>query len=162
MTARTTTEHAVLVFDGECNFCNGYVNFLIDRDRRNRLRFVRVQTAAGRELLQRHGISADPFEGSVLVIGDRAFTKTAGWLRTMRLLGGVWLLTMAAVIIPRRIRDAAFLTLGRHRYAWFGKTETCRLPSPARAHRFLDNGLIASLGHGTVGALLPTDEKGPR
>lgn len=153
---------AILIFDGQCNFCNGYVNFLIDRDRHDRLRFVRAQSAAGRELLQRHGISADPFEGSVLVVGDQAFTKTTGWLRTMRLLGGVWLLATAAVIIPRRIRDAAFLTLGRYRYAWFGKSETCRLPDRATAYRFLDNALIAGLGHGEVGTGQPYGEKGAR
>jgi hypothetical protein len=69
---------------------------------------------------------------------------------------------MVASVVPRRIRDAAFLTLGRNRYAWFGKTETCQLPSPERAHRFLDNALIAQLGNGGVGAVLPNGEKGAR
>lgn len=129
----------VLLFDGVCNLCNASVNFILDRDRDARLRFASLQSEAGRALLARAGLrlpDGDP-ESMVLVLGDAAFTHSDAALRVCRLLPWPWRLAGWLLWIPRPLRDAVYKLVARNRYRWFGRSEVCRMPTPALRARFL-------------------------
>jgi predicted DCC family thiol-disulfide oxidoreductase YuxK len=127
----------IVLFDGVCNFCNASVNFVIDHDRRRRIRFAALQSDTGQRLLQHFGLRTDDFDTSVLVENGRAYTKSAAALRIARNLGGWWSLLAILLAIPAFLRDAAYDVLARNRYRWFGKAETCRVPTPEVQDRFL-------------------------
>ena len=133
---RSETETIVL-FDGVCNLCNGSVQFLLRRDRRRRFRFAALQSAAGRALLERHGLPTETLETIVVLEGGRARVRSDAALHLARRLPWPWPVLAAFWILPRPLRDALYGFVARHRYRWFGRTESCMLPTPDVADRFL-------------------------
>lgn len=128
---------AVIVFDGTCVLCNGWVDFLLRHDRRRRYRFAAMQGAAGRALLARHGLDPDNPASFLLLEDAHAWTDTDGIRRVLAGLGGVWMLAHLMVLVPRRLRDAIYRRLALNRYRWFGTT-ACRIPDETERMRFLD------------------------
>jgi len=136
---------AVIVFDGVCVLCNGWVRFLLRHDRAGRYRFAAMQSEAGRSLLLRHGLDADDPASFLLIEHDasgvdarpRVSTETEAIRRVLAGLGGAWKLAHAMALLPRGLRDAAYRRLARNRYRWFGRHEACALPAPEHRQRFL-------------------------
>lgn len=129
----------VVLFDGVCNLCNATVNFLIDRDRDARLRFASLQSEPGRALLASRGVTVpegDP-ESIVLVEGDAVWQRSDAILRLGRHLPAPWRWGAVLLVVPRVVRDAVYRWIARNRYRWFGRSETCRVPTPELRARFL-------------------------
>ncbi|TGE15160.1 thiol-disulfide oxidoreductase DCC family protein [Hymenobacter elongatus] len=130
---------ATILFDGVCNLCNGFVQFVIERDTTGRFRFASLQSAAGQALLAQHGITLGPTgpETVILVEQNQVFTHSTAVLRIARQLGSAWPLLYAFILVPRFLRDATYRFVARHRYQWFGQREACMLPTPELRQRFL-------------------------
>ena len=127
----------IVVFDAHCLLCSGSVQFLLRHDRCERLRFASVQSDAGRDLLERAGIDALDPQSFVLVDGEHTHTETAAVLRVAHALGWPWRLAWIAWLVPAPMRNAVYRGIARHRYRWFGRRDTCFLPDPADATRFI-------------------------
>jgi predicted DCC family thiol-disulfide oxidoreductase YuxK len=127
----------VAFFDGVCNLCNGTVNFLIDRDRRARLRFAPLQGSTFAELAARHP-ELRGIDSFVLSQGGRVHVRSGAAVRILMALGGPWRLAGALLAVPRPLRDRLYDFVARRRYRWFGRTDTCRIPTPELRARFLD------------------------
>lgn len=130
-----------ILFDGVCNLCNGFVQFVIRHDPAGRFRFAALQSEAGQALLAAHGIAAaavaaEP-ESVLLLSGGKLYSHSTAVLRIAQGLGGVWRLVAAGWILPRAWRDTLYRFIARHRYRWFGREESCMLPTPALKARFL-------------------------
>ena len=131
-----------ILFDGVCNLCHGLVQFVIRHDPAGRFHFAALQSAAGQALLAAHGqplsaaALAEP-ESVVLIEGGRVYTHSAAVLRLAVGLGGMWRVAALGWLAPRPWRDALYRFLARHRYRWFGRQESCLLPTPALRGRFL-------------------------
>ena len=128
----------IVLFDGVCKFCNGSVNFIIDHDVTRRFRFAPLQSSAGQELLRRHGLPTSDLDTMILLERGRAYARSSAALRIARGLGGWWSLLAILFAIPPFLRDGAYAVLARNRYRWFGKENSCRVPSPDIRARFLD------------------------
>ena len=138
MTSRPGADaHAVILFDGVCNFCNRSVNFVIKRDKRGYFRFAPLQEPKGAEIAHRHGIDPEQLDTFVLVENGCAYRKTGGALRVARRLGGFYALAYALIVIPPFVRDFFYDWFARRRYRWFGKKDACMVPSPELRERFL-------------------------
>ncbi len=127
----------IVLFDGVCNLCNGSVQFLLRRDRRRRFRFAALQSAAGRALLEQYGLSTQTLETIVVLEGGQARVRSDAALHLARRLPWPWPALAVFRILPRPLRDALYSFVARHRYRWFGRTESCMLPTPDVADRFL-------------------------
>ena len=103
---RVTADGPIVVFDGVCALCNGWVRFLLRRDRRAGFRFAAMQDAVGRELLRAHGLDPDDPVSFLLVDGAAAWHDSAAVIEVLRRLGGGWRLAAGLRIVPRRLRDA--------------------------------------------------------
>ncbi len=136
------TVPATILFDGVCNLCNGFVQFVIRHDASGYFRFAALQSATGQALLAAHGqqglaaTAADP-DSVVLVEDGRVYTHSTAVLRIAGHLGGRWRLASVGWLLPRTWRDALYQYVARHRYRWFGRQESCLLPTPALRGRFL-------------------------
>ena len=128
---------ATVVFDGVCVFCSGWVRFLMARDRARRFRFATMQSDAGRRLLAGHGIDPDDPISFLLVDRERAYTDSTAALRILTRLGGWWRLAGTLYAVPRPLRDAVYRFVARRRYRWFGKRESCFVPTRETKDRFL-------------------------
>lgn len=131
-------DQAVVLFDGVCNLCNASVNFIIDRDPPGYFRFASLQSAAAQKLLQRYGQPANNLKSMVLIEGQNYYTQSTAALRIARRLSGGWSLLYLFIVIPPFIRDRIYNWIACNRYRWFGRRDSCRLPSPELQERFLE------------------------
>jgi predicted DCC family thiol-disulfide oxidoreductase YuxK len=129
---------SVILFDGVCNLCNGFVQFVIARDPDGRFRFGPLQSAAAQRLIEAGGASAPLPDSLVLVEGGRVWTQSSAALRIVRRLTFPWPLAYALVLVPRPLRDWIYGSVARNRYRWFGKRDVCMVPTPAVRERFID------------------------
>lgn len=129
--------HAVVLFDGVCNLCNGAVNFIIDRDPDGYFRFGALQSVEAAILLESSSLSTAYQDSLVLVENGRWYVRSTAALRIARRLGGAWPLLYGLIFIPRPVRDLAYNFVARRRYRWFGRRESCRVPTPQLKQRFL-------------------------
>jgi predicted DCC family thiol-disulfide oxidoreductase YuxK len=129
--------HAIVLFDGVCNLCTSTVQFLIKRDPHGYFTFASLQSGIGRQLLEEHGLQLDALDTFVLVEGSRCFTRSDAALRVAQHLSGGWALLRVLSLIPKPLRDCGYTVIARHRYRWFGKQETCLVPSRDILDRFL-------------------------
>jgi predicted DCC family thiol-disulfide oxidoreductase YuxK len=139
----------VVLFDGTCNFCDGAVHFVIDHERGSELRFAALQSDAAEKLLVdalgedraralRSGTDGSGDPDSVVFIEDgKASMHSTAALRMARHLRAPWSWLRAFWIVPRPLRDAVYRWFARNRYRWFGKTESCRVPTADLRARFL-------------------------
>lgn len=129
----------VVLFDGVCNLCNGVVNWLLDHDRHERLRFASLQSEAGQQLLRERGEDPSRLDSVILVTRDRVYDKSGAVLRLGRALGGFWSVGVVALVVPAFLRNVVYDLVAARRYAWFGKRDACRMPTPELQRRFLDD-----------------------
>ncbi len=131
-------ERPVILFDGVCNLCNSFVNFVMDRDG-GEFRFASIQSDAGSELMREAGLSPEDLETFVVVDGDTVYTKSSAGLVVLRRLGLPYSLTYPAVVVPSVLRDPFYDFVASRRYDWFGKRDTCRVPDEETKDRFLSS-----------------------
>jgi len=127
----------VVLFDGVCNFCDGFVRFLIRHDPSRRMRFCAMQSDAGRALLASRGFDPDALDTFVVLDGPRNLTRGDAALAIARAIEAPWSWLTAARILPRPLRDALYRIVAKNRYAWFGRRDTCLVPAPELHSRFL-------------------------
>lgn len=132
-------ESPVLLFDGVCNLCNATVNFVIDADREGRIRFASLQSAAGARLLGDVGLNTQYLDSLVFIEGGRAFVASDGAVRIARYLGWPWRALRVFEWVPRVLREPVYHWVARNRYRWFGRQESCRMPTDELAARFVDD-----------------------
>jgi predicted DCC family thiol-disulfide oxidoreductase YuxK len=130
-------EHPVILFDGVCNFCNGSVNFLLKRDKKDAFRFAPLQSASGQKLLAQYNLSREEFASFILIEKGQAYQKSTAALKVMNHLPWYWKEVQLFRIIPVFLRDAIYDFIARNRYKWFGKKEACMIPTPEMRSRFL-------------------------
>ncbi len=129
---------SLVLFDGVCNVCNEFVQFVIARDPAGRFQFGALQSPSARRVLDLHD-TPDPLPDTlVLVDHGRVFTRSSAVLRITRHLAFPWPLACALLVVPRPLRDWVYAIVARHRYQWFGKRDHCMVPIPAIRARFID------------------------
>ncbi|MEO7660274.1 MAG: DCC1-like thiol-disulfide oxidoreductase family protein, partial [Pyrinomonadaceae bacterium] len=119
---------SIVLFDGVCNFCNGAVNFIIDRDRADRFKFAALQSETGENLKARYEIG-DDVDSIVLIEDGRAFMYATAGLRIAKGLGFPWSLAYVFIVVPPFIRDRGYKLFAKYRYRLFGRRDACMLPT---------------------------------
>lgn len=133
----------VLFFDGVCGLCNRSVDFILSHDHRGAIRFSPLQGETAERVSGGEWRVANSetqtFDTIVwLDSSGREFVRSAAAVRVLwRMGGGWWLIGWLLYLIPRPLRDIGYRLVAAHRFQWFGKKETCRLPSLAERERFL-------------------------
>lgn len=126
----------IILFDGVCHFCDRSVQFIIKRDRAGFYKFASLQSDIGQELLVDHRVLID-IDSFILIKNNKVYTKSTAALHVTRHLDGPWKALFPFIIIPRPIRDFFYNIIAKNRYKWFGKKDSCTLPSPDIRERFL-------------------------
>jgi predicted DCC family thiol-disulfide oxidoreductase YuxK len=127
----------IVLFDGVCNLCNAAIDFIIRHDTAGRYRFASLQSEIGQTLIRQHGGVPGKLESVVLFEDGRRYVKSEAAVRIARHLRG-WRWLAGFRWVPRPLRDAVYDLIGRYRYRWFGRRDTCRVPTPEERGRFLD------------------------
>jgi len=141
------SSHPVVLFDGACNLCNASVQFVLRRDPRARFRFAALQSAAATDLLAAVGWQGARPDSVALVADGRVLWKSAAALAIARRLRWPWPLLSVFALVPRPLRDVVYDFVARRRLRWFGRQETCMVPTKELRTRFLDAGEAPAAGH---------------
>lgn len=128
----------ILLFDGVCNLCNGAVQWVIRHDPEGRIHFAALQSEIGQQLLEKAGLPTEELSTVIFSHNGHLYTRSDAALELLRQLGGSWSLLYGLKIIPRPIRNGIYDWVARNRYRWFGKRESCMIPTPDLKARFLD------------------------
>ena len=129
--------HAIVLFDGVCNFCNHSIQFVIKRDPKSHFKFGALQSEEGKALLEKHNLSSEILDTIVLIEGGKAYTYSTAPLRITRKLHLLWPIFYVFILIPTFIRNPIYKWISKNRYKWFGKEESCMLPTADIRNRFL-------------------------
>jgi predicted DCC family thiol-disulfide oxidoreductase YuxK len=128
---------AILLFDGDCPFCNRSVQWIIRRDPKGYFSFASLQSERGKQLLRTYGIG-EHLDSLVLIDDHRWYVKSEAVLRICGKLKGTRILLIFLYLLPRPVRDFFYDWMAKNRYKWFGKQESCMLPPPEMRDRFLE------------------------
>jgi predicted DCC family thiol-disulfide oxidoreductase YuxK len=127
----------LLLFDGVCTLCNASVDLVIRNDSKRRFRFASLQSEVGQQILQERGLSQSEFDSVIYLRQGVLHTQSGAALRIAARLDGLWPLFAVFLLIPPILRDAVYGWIARNRYSWFGKRETCRVPTAEERSLFL-------------------------
>ncbi len=128
----------IIIFDTDCVLCSGMVAFVLAKEAAPRLRFAGAWSEEGLALAARHGITRHDLDETFVVIdGPRALLRSDAALLVLRHLRAPWRWLSAASLVPRPLRDAAYVFVARRRYRWFGQRQDCTVVPPDQRHRFL-------------------------
>ena len=127
----------ILLFDGHCNLCNAWVNFIVKRDSSSTIRFASLQSPAGNRMLEEHKIDSNYIDSLVLFEEDKVSVSSTAALRILSYLDGWERHLIYLTILPRTFRDLVYRFVAKNRYKWFGRREQCMVPTVKLSKRFL-------------------------
>lgn len=128
----------LIVFDGVCVLCSGFVRTVVRLDRKNRFRFATAQSPFGEALFHKYGLRTDSYETNLVLIGGAPFIRLDGFIAVMAELGWPWRAAKILLLLPRPLRNWLYERIARNRYAIFGRKDKCEIPSPAMRARMVD------------------------
>jgi predicted DCC family thiol-disulfide oxidoreductase YuxK len=148
----TSTTNPLVLYDGHCALCNGWVRILLALDRAGTLRFAALQSEFARGILEASGLDPDGLETVVFLEGSRGpsglapcpgetpgiHRKSDAIFAAIAQLDAPLKYLRHGRHLPRFLRDGIYDFIAAHRHAWFGRHERCPLPEPGYRDRFLD------------------------
>ncbi|WP_111707864.1 thiol-disulfide oxidoreductase DCC family protein [Lutibacter citreus] len=129
---------SIILFDGVCNLCNSSVNFIIKNDEKAYFLFASLQSDVAKEILLHHNSNKINFDTIILVENNKIFYKSTAALRIIKRLDGPIKILYFLIIVPPFIRDSVYNFIAKNRYKWYGKKESCVIPTDNYKKRFLD------------------------
>ncbi|MCB0376931.1 MAG: DUF393 domain-containing protein [Bdellovibrionales bacterium] len=130
------TEKPIIFFDGVCNLCNGFVDYVVRSDRQQKLYIASLQGERAAQLLSPK--DRDRLHSVVLWTPHRLYYRSAAIFQIAKILKGPLLLLLPFSIFPKFITDFFYDWVARSRYTLFGKRNSCRIPSEEEKKHFLE------------------------
>lgn len=129
----------IILFDGVCNLCNSAVQFVIKHDGKDVFRFVALQSELGQQILKHIGVNPVNIDSIVLYEpGVAYYYKSSAAIQIARSLGGFWHFGTVFKVIPTGIRNLLYDYIAKNRYKWYGKKESCMIPTLELKIKFLE------------------------
>ena len=117
--------------------CNSSVTFIIKRDKRDIFRYAALQSEVGKELTEKFQIDTSKVDSIILIDDEKAYVKSSAALTIAKYLSGGYPLLYGFMIFPAFIRNFFYDIIARNRYKWFGKKDSCMIPTPELKRKFL-------------------------
>ena len=130
----------ILLFDGVCNLCNSFVNKLIRLDKQNHLKFATLQSSAGIKLLKEYNIKShgNDLKTVIYIKENKVYDRSSAAIHALIDTGYFIKIASLLLLIPKAVRDLVYRIISKYRYKWFGKRDTCMIPTAELKERFLN------------------------
>lgn len=128
---------SIILFDGVCTLCNASIDFVMKRDPKNRFLVGALQEPISKKVLSDFKVDPAYLDSLVLLEKGKIYFRSTAALRIAKGLGGLWSLFYIFIILPTFLRDPVYDWIGKNRYRWFGKKNTCRMPTAEERKKFL-------------------------
>lgn len=129
----------IILFDGQCNLCNGFVQFVFNNEKDEILTFASLQSEVGKTILSKYHTDTNKIDSIILVSNNMLYTKSDAILKILPFLKPLWGIFKTLKIVPVFLRNKIYDYVAKNRYAFFGKKESCWLPTLELKHRFLSD-----------------------
>lgn len=130
-------KHQVILFDGVCNFCNFWIDFVIKGDKKDLFRFAALQSETGEKYLKQFGLSNTDFDTFILIDQEEYFTKSTAALKITKELKSWLKFFYPLIFLPQFLRDFIYDLVAKSRYKIFGKRDVCRIPTEEEKKKFI-------------------------
>ncbi len=127
----------IILFDGVCNLCNGFVQFVIKNDSENYFQFAPLQSEIGTEIQKKAALNPKNLSSVVYYKNGEIHTKSTAALEIGKKLKKWSVLSSILFIFPKFFRDFIYDFIAKNRYKWYGKTDSCMIPTPELQNKFL-------------------------
>lgn len=129
--------YELILFDGVCNFCSASINFVIDHDPEKHFKFAALQSEIGQDILKKFNKNTEDFDSVILLKNNTLYQKSEAAFEITKHLSGVWKYLSVFGILPTIFLNFFYDIVAKNRYKIFGKTDSCRMPTPELRERFL-------------------------
>lgn len=131
-------ENQVVLFDGVCNLCNASVQTLIKLDKKGVLKFASLQSDFGQKVLGDNNLDQQNFNTFLYYKNQKLYSKSTAAIYVFSELGIALQGVKILLLVPKFIRDGIYNYVSKNRYKWFGRKESCWLPTPELKERFIE------------------------
>ncbi|MEN3324205.1 DCC1-like thiol-disulfide oxidoreductase family protein [Mariniflexile soesokkakense] len=129
----------LILFDGVCNLCNTSVQYVIKHDNKNIFMFTPLQSKVGQQIIKKYQIDTNKVDSILLYTPEKGIDyKSTAALKIASHLGFPQSLITVFFIIPPFIRNWVYDYIAKNRYKWYGKKESCWIPTPELKSKFLE------------------------
>lgn len=129
----------LILFDGICNLCSNAVTTVIKYDKKNTFLFTALQSEKGKEIINYLNIDVAKIDSIILYESAISYNvKSNAALKVMNSFGGIWTLTQMFWVFPEGFRNFIYDYIAKNRYKWFGKKESCMIPTSELKAKFLE------------------------
>lgn len=135
---KNNVHQPIIFFDGVCNLCNSSVNYFIKRDKKNILKFASLQSDAAKQILLQFGVEKVDLKSIIVLNNNKLYLESSAIIEILKQLGGIYKIFTIFWIIPKPIRDFLYQIIAKNRYRWFGKKESCMIPTPELKNKFIE------------------------
>lgn len=129
------SDHDLILFDGVCNFCNSSINFILKNDTNNRFKFASIQSDTGKLYIEKYQLQE--LDSIIVITHNKALIKSDAFLHILSKLGRIYSVSKIFKLVPLKIRNAVYDFIAQNRYKWFGKSNTCRIPTSEERSKFI-------------------------
>jgi len=129
--------NCIILFDGVCNLCSGFMQFVYKRDTKGRFKFAWLQDDNALEILQWLELDSEGLKTIILIEDENPYFKSRAFLKIVRNLRCPWPVLTVGYVLPRIFRDWIYDYVAENRYEWFGKKDQCMVPKGDLVKRFL-------------------------
>ena len=126
----------IILFDGQCVFCDHSVQFILKRDVEEVFQFASLQSDIGQQLLKQYNVDSS-MDSIVVIYMNKLYTQSDAAIVIAQQFKGLWKLLTVVKFIPKWLRDKMYVVIAKNRYRLFGEMDTCRIPTEEEKRRFI-------------------------
>ena len=126
----------VIFFDGHCNFCNRWVDWLVRLDKSKKVFIASLQGKTASRILP--GDISKDLQTIVLYQKSELFYKSTAIFRLAGIIKGPLLLLLVFCWLPLGLTDRIYDFVAKNRHRFMGQRQTCRVPTKEEKDHFLE------------------------
>lgn len=130
------TEGGIIIYDGLCVVCSKFLKLVFAKDHKMYFKFTSMQSNLGKEIISTNGLDSNSI---IVVENGNVYQRSDAILRICKHLKGWMKFLYYFKFVPKKIRDNVYQFIANRRYKWFGKLDTCEVPSAAFRARLLSD-----------------------
>ncbi|WP_375239253.1 thiol-disulfide oxidoreductase DCC family protein [Aurantibacter sp.] len=131
---------SLILFDGVCNLCSSSVQYVIEHDKSNRFVFAALESNLGKLIIKQYHIDPSKTDSILLYRKNKGVkSKSTAAILIAKHLDFPAFLLYPFLIVPAFIRNWVYDFVAKNRYKWYGKKETCWIPTPELQSKFLED-----------------------
>jgi predicted DCC family thiol-disulfide oxidoreductase YuxK len=123
----------IIIFDGECFICNRFYKWLLRNDKKNHFMFTNIQSK-----FYNNNSYIDKSKDSIIVIRNNKILYESDAIKYIfKKIETQLLLRFILSICPSVISNFIYRIIAKNRYNFFGKKETCYIPTEEEKKKFI-------------------------